>query len=590
MRPRVKSRRSAGAGLALRVTLLASLLVVSPAAAQPGKPSAAPGRDSAKMHFDRAIALRDQERWAEAFAEFQESRRLFKTLHGATNAAACLIHLERYVEALETYESALRDFSSKLKDDDKRDLSQVIKLLYNSVGTLQIVGSEPGATVQIDYVSRGEIPLRAPLRVSRGAHTVRVIKDGYDPFEQRLDVAGGTTIQVTARLTRTQETGALEIAEATGKVMDVVVDDATVGKTPLRKALPPGDYVVRLRGEGEMGTIPVRVRIRVHERETRRLTAQPLDASLRIEPMPSDAEVSIGGVSLGRGAWEGKVPSGKPLIEVAANGFVPYRRRAAIRRGKNDTLRITLERDAESIYGRKGRGPRHPPHFLAEVGAVAPLLISLGGDAAAGCAAACSKPLGYGPGFVARGGYDIADLSFGVSAGYLTVKQPVRGRDATVEVVGKVPHPVSVDDTIALRGVLLGAWVGYSLGDTFLLHLRLGAGGLLGAVTDQRTSAQVSKGGVPSFGPFAQSSAARFFYVAPEVRAGIRLAKRVELTLGLEVPVLIAAPGPVWTRQPFADTSSGAGRAAYAWFPDAPQTGPVLALFMPALGVRYDFY
>jgi len=426
------------------------------------------------MHFDHAITLRDQERWAEALAEFQASRALFMTLHGTTNAAACLVNLERYPEALEMYESALRDFSEKLKDEDKRDLLLVIKLLYNSVGTIEIVGSEPGATVQLDDVSRGELPLGAPLRVSRGAHTVRVVKEGYEPFEQRLDVAGGTTVQATARLTRIQETRTLEIAE--------------------------------------------------------------------------------------------------------------------VGRGKNDALHVTLERDAESIYGRKGSGSRHPPRFLAEVGAAAPLLISLGGDASAGCMAACSEPLGYGAGFVARGGYDIADLSFGISAGYLSMKQTVRGRSAKVEVVGMVPRSVGVDDAVALRGTLLGVWLGYSWGETLLLHLRLGAGGLLGAVTDSRTSAQVSKGGALSFGPFNQNASARFVYVAPEVRAGIRLARRVELTLGLEVPVLIAAPRPAWTQQVFADTMSGSNGAADAWFPDAPLTGPVFALFMPAMGVRYDFY
>lgn len=586
----MKSRRSAGDHSLLCALLLASLVSGSPAVAQPSKSSEPQSRQVARMHFDHAITLRDQERWAEALAEFQESRKQFMTLHGTTNAAACLVNLERYVEALEMYESALRDFSDKLKDDDKRDVSQVIKLLYNSVGTLEIVGSEPGATVQLDYLSRGELPLHAPLRVSRGAHTVRVVKEGYDPFEQRLDVAGGTTTQVTARLLRIQETGTLEIAEATGKVMEVVVDDATVGKTPLRKTLPPGDYQVRLRGEGELGTIPVGVRIRAHERESRRLTARPLDASLRIEPVPTDAEVSVDGLSVGRGTWEGKVPSGKLMIEVAAPGFVSYRRRVEVHRGKNDALRVTLERDADSIYGRKGRGPRHPPHFLVEVGAVAPLLMSLGGDTSAGCTAACSKPLGYGPGFSARGGYDIADLSFGLSAGYLSMKQVVRDRRANVEVVGSAPHRVSVDDAVALRGMLLGAWVGYSLGETFLLHLRLGAGGLFGAVTDSRTSASLSKDGAPWLGPFNQSSAARFFYVAPEVRAGLRLAKRVELTLGLEMPVLIAASGPVWRQQVFADTMSGSRRAAYAWFPDAPLTSPVLALLMPALGARYDFY
>jgi hypothetical protein len=462
--PGTKSRRSAYGGLLLAAVLLASLLFGSPATAQPGGPGAAQRREDARVHFERGIGLRDKERWAEALAEFQASRSLFLTLNGTTNAAACLVNLERYLEALEMYESALRDFSEKLKDEDKRDVLLVIKLLYNSVGTIEIVGSEPGATVQLDHVSRGELPLGAPLRVSRGAHTVRVVKEGYEPFEQRLDVAGGTTVQATARLSRIQEIDTLEIA---------------------------------------------------------RLPDQPLDAWLR---------------------------------------------------------------------SRKERGPRRPPHFLAEVSAAAPLLMSLGGDTSAGCMATCSTPLGYGPGLVARGGYDIAGLSFGVSAGYLNMAQAVRGRSAKVEVGGEAPLSVSVDDVITLRGALLGVWVGYSWGEALLLHLRLGAGGLVGAVTDSRMSAQVLKSGGRSFGPFDQSAAARFVYVAPEVRAGIRLASRVELTLGIEVPVLIAAPGPVWRQEVFADTLSGSDRASYAWFAAAPLTGPVFALFMPVLGVRYDFY
>ncbi|KYF98502.1 hypothetical protein BE18_50645 [Sorangium cellulosum] len=34
----------------------------------------------------------------------------------------------------------------------------------------------------------------------------------------------------------------------------------------------------------------------------------------------------------------------------------------------------------------------------------------------------------------------------------------------------------------ALRGALFGAWIGYSSGERLLLHARLGAGGLFGAV------------------------------------------------------------------------------------------------------------
>ncbi|WP_438010910.1 PEGA domain-containing protein [Sorangium sp. So ce321] len=469
-----KRRRSAVLGVLLAAVLLAPLSFGSLAAAQPGGPGAPVRREEARAHFERGIALRDQERWAEALAEFQASRSLFMTLNGTTNAAACLIWLERYLDALELYEGALRDFSERLKGEEKRDILLVVRLLHNAVGTLGIVGGEPGATVQLDGVSRGELPLKAPLRVPRGPHALRVVKAGYQPFEQRLEVAGGAAVQVTARLIPLQEAATLEIAGAT-----------------------------------------------------------------REEP--------------------------------SARGLRP-------------------ERDAESIEDRGGRGPRRPPRLLAEVSAAVPLIVSIGGDGSTGCAAPCSKPLGVGSSLIVRGGYGIDDLSFGVSAGYLSVQQAVRGRSAKVEAAGGASYPVSVDDAMALRGMLLGAWVGYSSGEIFLLDVRLGAGGFFGTVADARASAQVSASRVLSFSPSEQSAAARFVYLAPEVRAGVRLAGRVELTLGLEVPVLIAVPRPASGQQVFVDTTTGLDGAASAWFPGGPLTAPLFPLFMPVLGARYDFY
>ncbi|WP_437312535.1 PEGA domain-containing protein [Sorangium sp. So ce385] len=472
--PGTARRRSAQGGLLLAAALLAPLPFGSPAAAQPGGPGEVRRREDARAHFQRGIALRDQERWAEALAEFQASRALFMTLNGTTNAAACLIQLERYLEAIELYESALHDFSERLKGEDKRDILLVLKLLSNAVGAIGIVGAEPGATVLLDGVPRGELPLGAPLRVPRGPHTVRVVKAGYQPFEQRLDVDGGETVQVTARLIRLQDTGAREIAE------------------------PPREWP--------------------------------------------------------------------------------------------DARRLRLARDAAAIDDREERGPRHTPRLLVEVSAAAPLVASFGGGTPTACLGSCSEPLGSGVSLIVHGGYGVDPLSFGASAGYLGVQQAVRGRVATIEAVGGASYAVRVDDTTALRSALFGAWVGYSSGERLRLHARLGAGGLFGAVAGSRTSARASTSGAPSFGPIERSAAARFVYVAPEVRAGLRLARRVELTLGLGVPLLIAVPRPASSQRVFVDTAAGVDQASSAWFPAEPLTAPLFPLFLPALSARYDFY
>ncbi|WP_437901487.1 PEGA domain-containing protein [Sorangium sp. So ce124] len=469
-----RPRAARGGLLLLAAVLLAPPPFGSLAAAQPRAPGEARRREDARTHFQRGIALRDQERWAEALAEFQTSRSLLMTLNGTTNAAACLIQLERYLEAIELYESALHEFSERLKGEDKRDILLVVKLLYNAVGAIGIAGAEPGATVLLDGVPRGELPLGAPLRVPRGPHTVRVVKAGYQPFEHRLDVDGGETVQVTARLIRLQETGTLQIAEPT--------------------------------------------------------------------------------------------------------------------REGPDARRVRPARGAGSIDDREERGPRSTPRLLAEVSAAAPLVVSFGGDTPTGCVEPCSNPLGSGVSLIAHAGYGIDHLSFGASAGYLSVQQAVRGRIAEIEAVNGASYSVRVDDTTAIRGALFGAWIGYSSGERLLLHARLGAGGLFGAVAGSRASARASTSGALSFGPLEQSAAARFVYVAPEVRAGVRLARRVELALGLEVPLLIAVPRPPSSQRVLVDTAAGVDHAASAWFPGGPLTAPLFPLFMPALSARYDFY
>ena len=49
-------------------------------------------------------------------------------------------------------------------------------------------------------IERGKTPLAKPVRVSAGSRFVRVIKEGYVPFEQRIDIAGRTNVVVNAKL------------------------------------------------------------------------------------------------------------------------------------------------------------------------------------------------------------------------------------------------------------------------------------------------------------------------------------------------------------------------------------------------------
>ena len=153
--------------------------------------------------------------------------------------------------------------------------------------------------------------------------------------------------------------------------------------------------------------------------------------------------------------------------------------------------------------------------------------------------------------------------------------------------VEAAPVPGTVDDTLALRGALLGAWVGYTLGERVPLGFRLGAGALVGDVLDERTrgSFTASDGTTFSVGSIAERHPATFLFVAPEARVGWPIGRRFTLELGLAVPVFFGLHRPAWsTTHTFRAGSDGVGQ-----FPADVLTGSVVAAIAPGIGARYDF-
>src|SRR6185436_965370 len=97
------------------------------------------------------------------------------------------------------FEAFLREFPTA-PPDEKGVVEKAVADLRGLVGTLDVRQAEPGATVVVDGRTRGTVPLAGPLRVSSGTRMVRVYKEGYSPFETRVDVAGGQNAVVVAKL------------------------------------------------------------------------------------------------------------------------------------------------------------------------------------------------------------------------------------------------------------------------------------------------------------------------------------------------------------------------------------------------------
>jgi hypothetical protein len=565
----------------------------SPAAPAGASPPSTASPDAAKAEafrrFQAGLDHFDRQEWSAALAEFLKSRELYRTRAATKNAAICLRKEGRFDEALEMYEELLRDFPD-LPQQDRDFAGREIQQLQGSIGAVDVRGAEPGATVVIDGRERGTAPVAGPLRVSAGSHVVRVFKEGFVPFESRVDVAGQQSVVVQVRLDALgqEKRGRMRVVEQTGRALDVVVDDVVVGKTPWEGTLAVGDHTIALRGPGNLGTQPASAPVRAGQLTSLDLVAEDLAASARVEPVPAGALVSVDGIAVGRGVWDGKLRVGDHVFEAAAEGFLPYRRQVTLASGERQHLVAQLDRDQTSPLW----AARHPPHLVIEVegsGGVTPVFGGLLGN----CSGACSAPLPVAVRGVLHGAYQLGTgVGFGVDVGYMALLASAGSRSVQVVPVGERADPGVVNDDVRISGLTAGASVFYRVGDDWPLTFRLGGGLLLGSARDARTGS-----GTNSFGgSFAidavGTDSGTYLYVVPEVRVGRRIGKSFEVSLGIEALALAALHQPQFPPSLLQNTASTANPTqgdGEGPFSHESIAGTLLFAVLPSLGARYDF-
>ena len=573
------------------VSAVAALSIALPATVAAGDEPAVEAKDpkvEARGHFDQGKKLSTEGVWPAALAEFLASRELYATWGNTLGAASALRKLARFDEALDMFEILLRDFAAAVPADVRVAAQREVIELRELVGTIEIEQAELGAAITVDARSRGEYPAPSPLRVGAGTHIVRVSKEGFEPFEARVDVAGKQTERVIAKLRALAASGRLHVTEQRGAALEVIVDGDRVGRTPWQGLLALGDHVLLLRGEGELGTVPVPVVVKRDQTTRLTLSAEKLAARLLVNPVPANASVAIDALAVGQGRWEGRLRQGSHKIEVAAPGFVTAVREVSIEAGSRAVVGVTLARDPSSPFWRK---PPRPSLFLIEVDGAATILPSFGGDIAGGCAGSCSAAPGLG-GYVAlRAGYERSSgLGFGLGAGYLFAAQEVTDRAASIKPVGLTGTARgTLDDTLAIRrGIFVGPWLGFSIGERFPLHARVAVGPLLAWVNDTRSGTFTPVRTGPSYpvGPLSVTSVTPFVQVAPELRVGYRITPHFELNVGAEALILVALSEPAWD----AGRAINAGADGIGTFPTERFLGRVLFGIAPGLGARYDFF
>jgi hypothetical protein len=582
-------------GLPIRA-LLATLLATRGAHAEE-RPSSTV--EQARDLFKKGVA-RDAAGDSEgALSYMLQSRALTPTGGNTVNAGYFCKKLGRYDEALDLFEIAVARFPSELSLPNRATIAQDMADLSQKVSVLQLSGNVDGAQIAVDGKIRRDIPDVHRVRVLPGAHTLRLVRNGFTPAETRVVAEAGRSLRVTLEL---KPIGAWLHVDADGDLAtdaNVFLDGGIVGSTPWEAAVRPGAHVVSAT-QGNLGSSPTGVTAVEGKITPVMLHVAELGGEISVKATPASAAIAIDRVEIAHGSWSGRLPSGSHRLLVSEPGYHSSTTEVRVApAGAPLALNPALIMDLE--HARWPRTPRSVWWVSDFVGyALAP---SLGSGAEASCArTTCAGHWGAGGPFAGlRIGYELPfKLSFELTGGVARLSAGFR-RDIVQTFGGSAHASVTyqLDDHLTLTGpfVALGLSKRFPLGDRVSFVARIGFGALVAWARDPITG--FAQGGRQTVTVKVLNSAQLLrhedYFILPEIGSSVRLG-RLDLGAFLAVGAFLT-DGPGFDHpsiyQPKASCEptnpGGAGCAQdSSVLHDEHAFGRFIA-FIPRIDVRYSF-
>jgi hypothetical protein len=281
----------------VRVCVLCALVGgAAPARAQPpAKPLAESLQGAAKEAYASAKILFSNHDFAGALAKYKQAYQQSKDARLLYDMAICEKNLRRYARMGSLLRQYEKEEGTALAGDEKQIVDDALAAIKNLVGAVTLAVSEAGAGVSVDGEAAGTTPLPGALMLDLGPHKIAVAKEGFEPIEKQMEVAGGSDTQLALTLTPQAHLARLVVSadpEAT-----VSVDGKLVGKGRFEGVQASGPHVVAVTATG-MRPYKAEIELREGERRT-------LEVTLEAEHPTVIWPWIVGGAALAAGAAVG---------------------------------------------------------------------------------------------------------------------------------------------------------------------------------------------------------------------------------------------------------------------------------------------
>jgi hypothetical protein len=203
--------RRCSCGMRRLAVLFFSLSIVvgltsSSARAQDGAAASDDANTRARGHYDRGVGLFDEGQYAGALAEFEAAYALTARPSLLFNIGQIHARLGHAVEATNSLERYLAG-AGEIAPDRRALVEAEIATQRGRIGLVRVEAraaeaAVEGASIALDDVGRGTLPLAEPLRVSAGEHVVVVSATGHETARERFRIAGGEDRTLRIELVR----------------------------------------------------------------------------------------------------------------------------------------------------------------------------------------------------------------------------------------------------------------------------------------------------------------------------------------------------------------------------------------------------
>lgn len=218
----------------------------------------------AKEAFDSGNLLSMNGDFAGALTKYQQAYEVSQDARLLYQMAICEKNLRRYARMQGFLSRYLREGGATIPPANRTAVEAALGAIKDLVVTINVTVSEPGASVSVDGAPVGTSPLATAIVVDLGRHTVSAKKAGFEPVDQAVEGAGGTSPSVTLKLAPAPHVAQLVLTSDESST--VSLDGGVVGKGHFEGRLASGIHDVRVTDAGKR---PYQAQIELHDGETR---------------------------------------------------------------------------------------------------------------------------------------------------------------------------------------------------------------------------------------------------------------------------------------------------------------------------------